>query len=971
MDYLELQQRANQIVSKVNNYEAGLAKYEITEADILAEHKYADLYTLRAVMNLLFGSTVDQKCDRSLNTPTDLRLFASTVPMWNTTFNLIPRLVSNQATYTGFNKILTSTLGWSSSYSPTRLPGQDSTYRVQDKDKPGVLKEAVVAILFTNTQGGEILIDDQSGIYLSAGNNGELHAWNTVTSSVENITSGLDTSGSVWYYIKMTRNDISDTQSRIDYYLSTDLGLTYSLLKSITQNKFDGSTTEGCMIMDDFRGSSNYFRGYWDATKTYLIFDNDEAKKYYMYGEFKELGLYHALTSTGSVSVDASGIASNFSTSNYLKIETANYDTYSTWDLSNMVDPTVELEFTLTSEVNGWTRLLDIHGLIEIIIPNMNSVGTWNWGLNSLTTIINGPLELNKTYRLKVAISNSNTRISTYNYNFTTGQYEATNENLTYSKSDAINPIVIGAYYTGETPFTQGNINLLNTKINNIPMFYTREATVVDYEVKSDKHEFISDIDALNNYNLIHLDALENTVTSRDQRIKHGINYSYSSNIADALVTESQVANMFKWNTTDPNTIPNNTMTLNRQVPGIVVYTIGPDYDKFYTSTIGYNPTTSKFNAVNYGNPSTYGSYYRNDDVKYSQYSHETPTFASEFASCKIFMTGMNYTRGKLESPQQIWQPAEKYGDDNIGYGYNRQGQATYHELVFKNRRKGSGANNVDFTPARSDIPDNDPQGLALRSVLAQQRDFYNGRPWFKELDVLYGANMSKFAANINQSSKLGSGTGSFDRGKFNIVGSPTLSDTGILSNFDFVNYVTVDLPPINTNSEVEITIPKFNLNSTSGGLVGDEVILLFGFPKTTESEGVQFYIHEITSSEYGIGITNGSAHNNIITNNSISNLTKFKISNNILYQEVTGEWLSMGSLNADKTLSTTLMIGKCSDDTHGSATIDLSPLRIVVDGVEVFTAKATGEIYMTDQDFYTNYKLSYDTYAESLNQPK
>ena len=45
MDYLGLQQRANQIVSKVNNYEAGLAKYEITEADILAEHKYADLYT--------------------------------------------------------------------------------------------------------------------------------------------------------------------------------------------------------------------------------------------------------------------------------------------------------------------------------------------------------------------------------------------------------------------------------------------------------------------------------------------------------------------------------------------------------------------------------------------------------------------------------------------------------------------------------------------------------------------------------------------------------------------------------------------------------------------------------------------------------------------------------------------------------------------------------------------------------------
>ena len=585
MDYLELQQRANQIVSKVNEYEAGLAKYEITEADILAEHKYADLYTLRAVMNLLFGSTVDQKCNRSLNIPTDLRLFASTVPMWNTTFNLIPK------------------------------------------------------------------------------------------------------------------------------------------------------------VTDD----------------------------------------------------------------------------------------------------------------------------------------------------------------------------------------------------------------------------------VVDYEVKSDKHEFISDIDALNNYNLIHLDALENTVTSRDQRIKQGINYSYSSNIADALVTESQVANMFKWNTTDPNTISNNTMTLNRQVPGIVVYTIGPDYDKFYTSTIGYNPTTSKFNAVNYNNPSTYGSYYRNDDVKYSQYSHETPTFASEFASCKIFMTGMNYTRGKLESPQQIWQPAERYGDDNIGYGYNRQGQATYHELVFKNRRQGSGASNVDFTPAKSDVPDNDPQGLALRSVLAQQKDFYKGRPWFKELDSLYGANMSKFATNINQASKLGSGTGSFDRGKFNLVGSPTLSDTGILSNFSTANYITVDLPSINTNSEVEIILPKFNFTNNISGSSYDPV---FGFRR---SDGYGFNISTISTSYISISDFDSSSEGTGIYVEGINISSKqvvLKISNNIIYIVVDNQEYETRSLNADQLLPTTLYICK-ADASNSDTTVDLSPLRIAVDGVEVFTSKDTGETYMTDQDFYNNYKLSYDTYAESLNQPK
>lgn len=771
MDYLELQQRANQIVSKVNNYEAGLAKYEITEADILAEHKYADLYTLRAVMNLLFGSTVDQKCDRSLNIPADLRLFASTVPMWNTTFNLIPK----EITTSDYNSILT-VVG-----SPTNndgivsgLTGNTSYIYIDVNDYPSS-DFSEVALVFTtssSTSQENIFIDNHTCMFLTKNKNGNFQAWDGPNNTWATIAPW---STNTTYYFRIVKNSISNTQYRIDYYQSANQGVSWSLVASITQNKNNDYSNVGVFG----NAQSNQFSGQANLRESYYKLDNDDTKYY----------------------------------------------------------------------------------------------------------------------------------------------------------------------------------------------LYEQKITRVDYEVKSDKHEFISDIDALNNYNLIHLDALENTVTSRDQRIKQGINYSYSSNIADALVTESQVANMFKWNTTDPNTIPNNTLTLNRQVPGIVVYTIGPDYDKFYTSTIGYNPTTSKFNAVNYGNPSTYGSYYRNDDVKYSQYSHETPTFASEFASCKVFMTGMNYTRGKLESPQQIWQPAEKYGDDNIGYGYNRQGQATYHELVFKNRRKGSGANSVDFTPARSDIPDNDPQGLALRSVLAQQRDFYNGRPWFKELDVLYGANMSKFAANINQSSKLGSGTGSFDRGKFNLVGSPTLSDTGILSNFSTDNYLTVDLPPINTNSEVEITLPKF---TTSNTIIGNSTKILFGFQATTEDNGVQFYIGKVQPTGIAVTIINGNSVSTKDLNiDNLEQVTSLKIINNILYLAINGVDHQIGAVNANKALSTILEIGHIYENNDTSATVDLSPLRIVVDGVEVFTSKATGETYMTDQDFYTNYKLSYDTYAESLNQPK
>ena len=960
MDYLELQQRANQIVSKVNNYEAGLAKYEITEADILAEHKYADLYTLRAVMNLLFGSTVDQKCDRSLNIPTDLRLFASTVPMWNTTFNLIPK--QSKVTYTGYNKILT-VVG-----DPTNddgivsgLIGDTKYLYISSNNYPSNNFKEIV-LVFTTTSNVTVVqniwADDYNRLYLRI-LNGNFDAWNSVNNGFTNI---LSAEVNTEYYLKIVKNEISSTQYRIDYYQSTNKGTSWTLIASITQNKYDTIGNVGVFG----NASSNQFQGQADLRKSYYKLDNDDTI-YYFYGEFEELGLSHFVKKVGTPTIDDQGIASSFSTTNYLRILDNEY----TGTLSTMVDPSVELEFTITSEITSDARLVFIQGFIEFDIWDINTgIMSWNWKSPEEYMSVSGPLELNKTYRLKAVVSDNNTKFSSYLYNFDTQTYDIVLDKVDFRPNSAHSYLTIGCNFASGSPlnvFTFGNINLANSKINGQPLYYLASDKEYDYEVKSDKHEFISDIDALNNYNLIHLDALENTVTSRDQRIKQGINYSYSSNIADALVTESQVANMFKWNTTDPNTIPNNTMTLNRQVPGIVVYTIGPDYDKFYTSTIGYNPTTSKFNAVNYGNPSTYGSYYRNDDVKYSQYSHETPTFASEFASCKVFMTGMNYTRGKLESPQQIWQPAEKYGDDNIGYGYNRQGQATYHELVFKNRRKGSGANSVDFTPAKSDIPDNDPQGLALRSVLAQQRDFYNGRPWFKELDVLYGANMSKFAANVNQSSKLGSGTGSFDRGKFNIIGSPTLSDTGILSNFSYNDYISVDLPPINTNSEVEITLPKFNISAEIA--VIDDGMSIFGFSSDKNVVDVSFGFDDIETNRYIIYYINGDTYNRVTSQNAF-NVTRLLISNNVLQQEINGELSSVGSLDADKLLPTKLYIGYCESGSTEN-TIDLSPLRIVVDGVEVFTSKAVGETYMTDQDFYTNYKLSYDTYAESLNQPK
>ena len=1178
MDLLELQQRANQLVSKVNNYEASLDKYEIPETDILAEHKYADLYTLRAVMNLLFGSDADKKCDRSLNIPTDLRLFASTVPMWNTTFNLIPRVVSQQTIYTGFNPIVTSTIPYTDPrYQPNQFPCSDNWLRVKYADKPGVLKEAVLVFTPQNvTRRSELIIDDQSRIYLTINGARNFTAYSSVEGRDVVVISSPDLSGSTTYYIKIERNYLNETQDRIDYFQSTDKGASWTFLKSLVQNT-NYSSQSNIDIMDS-NGNSDHFQGTFDATQSYLVFDNDTTKKQYIYGEFEELGLYHNLKNKNSgVSVNSFGEASGFTSSNYLYIDGLYYDDYNDWYLNNMVDPTVELEFTLTSEVTSKQRLVSLTGLIEVNILDMNTISLWNWGQSTWTTIISEPLELNKTYRLKVAISNSNTRISTYKYNFATNEYEVTNDNVLFSTaSDKYQPIVIGAYYNGNDPFTQGIINLINTKINNIPMYYLQEAPVSTYDVKSDKHEFISNIDTLNNFNLIQLDALTNTVTTRDQRVQCGINYSYSSNIADALATECQVANLFKWNTTDPDDIPNNTITLNRQVPGVVLYYLGPEYFEQHLPTISYNPTQSKFNAVSYNNPPYWGSFYDttrltelDKPAMYSQWNSDMLNMWGDTATCKMFMPGMFYSRGKLISPQQIWQPATKYGEENRNYGYNCQGSAAYHELVFKNRRQGletvvtteevfdqskfniigsptitndgiasgfssssyvkvtnvdlsglfhikqkyttnatldaaqmimstattrgfvlatdnnilwlllssdgsnfdiankrstltlspnttydidlyfdgskyyvdiNGTNYIevtsslkiynaqsrdidlgfwfsnsnayqkgsidlkqflvivndevifkgtkevkaeiqtDFIPALPEIPDNDPQGLATRAVLAQQKEFYTGRLWFNELDSLNGADMTKFATAINQASRVRESLGDVDPNKFRLINDVSLLPTGVVSNYNTDKYLYADIDVLNTNQNIEVSLPLINYSESSGtgiwygfyeaGTAGNPRYRIYISSVASTTNMFQYtidYINESGSITTTTGTIDEAATDPVTTSDTLD--FKMTINRQILNFYINGNKVGENiTLNADTNLAPSFMIGRVESSNNS---ININPLRILANGIETFTSHAVSETYMTDDEFYRNFKLDYNTYADGLNQPK
>ena len=266
----------------------------------------------------------------------------------------------------------------------------------------------------------------------------------------------------------------------------------------------------------------------------------------------------------------------------------------------------------------------------------------------------------------------------------------------------------------------------------------------------SDQHEFMNSIDMYNNNNLITLDQKQATLTNRETRIKQGINYAHGASIKDALVTESQLANVFAWNTTDKRNLKNNIQTTHRQVPGIVLYYLGNGYDNSYTATIGCNES-DELNSVQYAHPVSYGSWYVNPTITSfgGVSTSQLPWLPEEGGSCcRIFIPGCSYTRGKLESPQQIWQPGRN-SEDGIKY----QGKAIYHELVFKNRRSGCTDYNLDFDPGLTSVPDNDPQGLATRLALSKQKEFYYNRPWFNELNKENKFDTSALADAIEEDS--------------------------------------------------------------------------------------------------------------------------------------------------------------------------------------------------------------------------
>lgn len=550
-----------------------------------------------------------------------------------------------------------------------------------------------------------------------------------------------------------------------------------------------------------------------------------------------------------------------------------------------------------------------------------------------------------------------------------------------------------------DLPVIASSAPMWNTKFN---FFNTTES------YQSDQHEFMNSLDVYNNNNLIMLDQKQSTITSREDRISQGINYAYSSNIKDALVTESQLANVFAWNTTDKRNIKNNIQTTHRQVPGIVLYYLGNGYDNSYTATIGCNES-DELNSIQYSHPVTYGSWYANVPVTGTGYVEQStsqlPWLPEEGGSCcRIFIPGCNYTRGKLESPQQIWQP-----DRNSNQGIKYQGKAIYHELVFKNRRSGCTDYNLNFTSGLADIPDNDPQGLATRLALSKQKDYYFNRPWFNELNTENKFNSSKLADELikpeeytenhysvndqiiiplltsgssylfNQDTGIISCDTSLSGNSGFYIKSPELTSAATTTS-DFCTYsFTLNMDDFTTS------IKTVGYNYTGNRSQAIKIALI-----NSTNKNPRIYIEDSDwSSGYGIDEATDKVTFVISCYNDKTKYNVYYIKDNQIfkslsttsnYRHAPSEPLAYFKCEYANVAKTTTFDFSRSD-LEFTAADDTTKLKngeliSVINGVttvrdEVTLHNKTKQLLASDEEFYNNYKLDWNTYAQVYNLPR
>lgn len=470
----------------------------------------------------------------------------------------------------------------------------------------------------------------------------------------------------------------------------------------------------------------------------------------------------------------------------------------------------------------------------------------------------------------------------------------------------------------------------------------------------------------------------------------------YGAHISDALITESQTANIFRWNTTPEDDITNVSANSNipQQVPGIVTYYLGSGYDGEYSATIPYNTNKSTV-AVNYNTPAIYGAFYKDANGPEDVVSQQPKNRGAE--GLRMFMPGTTFFNGGAISPIDIYQPFPRYDTPT---GYNYQGKALYHELVFKRRRAGCSAANVDFLPFKqfeAGANDNDPQGLAMRLALAQQKPYYYNRPWFTELDELYTTEGTKQAALADKIIEAGQITSyDYDLSDWNFVGNPDVNyETAVVTNLqgNNISYITkqLDLSQVTgtlTDIDIEFT---FKFNDTTSINPNTYLFSINRFLQIRLSNNkstntisiiINYYYRTNASSSvscsYSTTVDLTKPYTFKITRVSGGVATFYLKDENGEFQQIGTDKFSRtpGNYNTDNILKIAYYSGgNTTENFYAVPYFDLSDFIVTLNNQQIVVPPTKSDEpvthTMTDSEFYNNYQLSYDTYAEALGEPQ
>lgn len=185
-----------------------------------------------------------------------------------------------------------------------------------------------------------------------------------------------------------------------------------------------------------------------------------------------------------------------------------------------------------------------------------------------------------------------------------------------------------------------------------------------------------------------------------------------------------------------------------------------------------------------------------------------------------------------------------------------------------------------------------------------------------------------------------------FDRSKFTVVGSPTITDDGIASGFSTSSYIQTSTINLKNADSWEIITPKAKYEATS---TSSQAILWRDTSNGIITSSIS-PTNKLTSNIYLTtwgGVRISSNIFNATIGNWYQSKIKFTGSSYIFYvKENDGDWILLNTVeNSSKmTFNSSIDIGNHRGQNYVfTGSIDLSQFSITVDGKEVFSGNKTG----------------------------